>query len=173
MSIFVVDVEATGPCPGEYSMVELGAVKINKDLTFETFYGELLPLRGTYHKEGSLKAIGKTMEDFEEYPPSYKAIRDFAKWIDMVNTDGRPMFYSDNNGFDWQFVNYYFWLFLDRNPFGHSSTNIGSLWKGMGEYGSFKKLRKTKHDHNPVNDAKGKAEALIAMKEKGLRISFK
>ena len=35
----------------------------------------------------------------------------------------------------------------------------------------WKKLfRKTAHDHNPVNDAKGNAEALLSMKEMGLKI---
>jgi hypothetical protein len=35
----------------------------------------------------------------------------------------------------------------------------------------WKKLsRRTNHDHNPVNDAKGNAEALLVMKEMGLKI---
>jgi hypothetical protein len=34
-------------------------------------------------------------------------------------------------------------------------------------------LRRTKHSHNPVDDAKGNAEALLTMKEKfGLKIKF-
>lgn len=33
-----------------------------------------------------------------------------------------------------------------------------------------KLLRKTKHDHNPVNDAKGNAEALLTMKKMCLKI---
>ncbi len=49
----------------------------------------------------------------------------FARWIEQ-HGKRRPFFISDNNGFDWQFVNWYFWHFLGRNPFGHSSTNLGS-----------------------------------------------
>jgi len=30
----------------------------------------------------------------------------------------RLLFISDNDGFDWQFVNWYFWHFLGQNPFG-------------------------------------------------------
>jgi hypothetical protein len=37
----------------------------------------------------------------------------------------------------------------------------------------WKWLRKTKHDHHPVNDAKGNAEALLEMKKMGLKIDFK
>jgi hypothetical protein len=62
-----------------------------------------------------------------------------------------------NNGFDWQFVNWYFHAFLGKNPFGHSSTNLGSLYKGLVEdmSKSFKKLRRTRHSHHPVDDARG------------------
>jgi hypothetical protein len=39
---------------------------------------------------------------------------------------------------------------------------------------NFKHLRKTKHTHNPVDDARGNAEALIYLKnEMGLKISLK
>jgi hypothetical protein len=30
-------------------------------------------------------------------------------------------------------------------------------------FANFKHLRRTKHDHNPVNDAKGNAEALLTL----------
>ncbi len=36
---------------------------------------------------------------------------------------------------------------------------------------NFKHLRKTKHTHNPVDDARGNAEALLQMKEMGLKNS--
>ena len=37
---------------------------------------------------------------------------------------------------------------------------------------TFKHLRRTKHTHHPVDDAKGNAEALLAMRETGLKISW-
>jgi hypothetical protein len=37
---------------------------------------------------------------------------------------------------------------------------------------NFKHLRKTKHTHHPVDDARGNAEALLQMKAMGLKISF-
>jgi hypothetical protein len=66
--------------------------------------------------------------------------------------------------------------FLGRNPFGHSSTNLGSLYKGVVKdmFSNFKHLRKTKHTHNPVDDARGNAEALLQIKEQcGLKMSWK
>jgi hypothetical protein len=83
------------------------------------------------------------------------------------------MFISDNNGFDWQFINWYFHHFTGTNPFGFSSTNLGSLYKGLVRDTSrnFKHLRKTRHTHHPVDDARGNAEALLAMKhEMGLKM---
>ena len=90
----------------------------------------------------------------------------FRDWI-TTQCKGRCMFISDNNGFDWQFINWYFHHFLGNNPFGFSSTNLGSLYKGLSKdvFVNFKHLRKTKHTHHPVDDARGNAEALLVMKE--------
>jgi hypothetical protein len=71
------------------------------------------------------------------------------------------------------FICWYFHRFTGKNPFGFSSQNLGSLYKGIVKdtKRNFKHLRKTKHTHNPVDDAKGNAEALLAMKnEYGLNI---
>jgi hypothetical protein len=97
----------------------------------------------------------------------------FAGWIRETAKD-RAIFISDNNGFDWQFINWYFWHFTGGNSFGHSSTNLGSLYKGMVKdtFQNFKRLRKTKHTHHPVDDARGNAEALLAMRAMGLRIAL-
>src|SRR5688572_2647845 len=64
--------------------------------------------------------------------------------------------------------------FLGDNPFGFSSQNLGSLYKGLVKdtFKTFKHLRRTKHTHHPVDDAKGNAEALLAMREAGLKISW-
>jgi hypothetical protein len=98
-------------------------------------------------------------------------MKQFEDWL-MVVSPKRRIFCADNNGFDWGFINYYFHHFLGRNPFGFSSQNLGSLYKGMERdvFATFKHLRQTPHDHNPVNDAMGNAEALLLMKKMGLKI---
>jgi len=53
-------------------------------------------------------------------------MENFQKWL-AFNCKGRTMFVSDNNGFDWQFINWYFHHFTGKNPFGFSSTNLGSV----------------------------------------------
>jgi len=59
--------------------------------------------------------------------------------------------------------------FTGSNPSGHSSTNLGSLYKGLVRDTSrnFKHLRKTRHTHNPVDDARGNAGALLEMRGDG------
>ena len=65
------------------------------------------------------------------------------------------------------FIAWYFHHFLGDNPFGHSSTNLGSIYKGLEKdmFKNFKYLRKTAHTHNPVDDARGNAEALLTLKK--------
>ena len=38
---------------------------------------------------------------------------------------------------------------------------------------SFKHLRQTPHTHNPLDDARGNAEALLALKAQGLKLFLK
>lgn len=158
----MVDVEADGPCPGIYSMTELGAVVVEEG-TPRTFYGQLAPISNVYKPE-ALAVSKKTRDEVLNFPHALETMAAFDKWISSVVPAGeRPMFISDNNGFDWMFVCYYFHAFLDRNPFGHSSTNLGSLYKGLVKdtRKNFKHMRKTKHTHHPVDDAMGNVEAFL------------
>ena len=103
-----------------------------------------------------------------------KVMENFAEWI-AKNSKGKPTFISDNPAFDWQWINYYFHTYLGKNPFGFSARRIGDLYCGMkmdtGLNSEWKRLhRKITHDHNPVNDAKGNAEALLATKKMGLKL---
>lgn len=135
-NLIFVDCEGHGPAPtlNDSALFEFGAVAY--------------PSRQTFH------GIGATKETFEN----------FDKWIlSMIEKGFRPLFVSDNPAYDWQFINYYFHLFLGKNPFGHSARRIGDFYAGLvGNFtdgSSWKKLRVTVHDHNPVNDAMGNLEA--------------
>jgi DNA polymerase III alpha subunit (gram-positive type) len=166
MTYIMVDIESDGPIPGDYSMIEIGAIVVEKDLN-RTFFGQIRPISDKWI-EAALEVSGNTREATLSFAEPVAVMTDFKNWIRQVN---RPMFVSDNNGFDWQFVNYYFHHFLGENPFGFSSTNLGSLYKGMQKnvFENFKHLRRTKHTHNPLDDARGNAEAMLAMREMGLK----
>lgn len=172
MSYIMVDVESDGPIPGDYSMVCFGAVLVVGDLS-RTFYGQLKPVSEKWIPE-ALAVSGFTREQTMQFGEPKQVMAEFRLWL-KENSKGKPMFVSDNNGFDWQFINWYFHHFLGENPFGFSSANLGSLYKGLVKDGfqNFKHLRKTAHTHHPVDDAKGNAEALLHMKkEMGLKISL-
>jgi len=169
----MVDVESDGPIPGDYSMVCFGAVVVAPSLD-KTFYSKLKPISEKWIPE-ALSVSGFTREETLEFDDPNTVMEEYASWIN-ANSNGRPFFISDNSGFDWQFINWYFHHFVGHNPFGHSSSNLGSLYKGVmkNTFANFKHLRKTKHTHHPVDDARGNAEALLQMKEEyGLKISFK
>jgi DNA polymerase III epsilon subunit-like protein len=170
MSYIMVDIESDGPIPGDYSMICFGAVVVEKGLE-RTFYGQLKPISEKFIPE-ALAVSGFSREETLAFPEAESVMHSFTDWLATISKD-RLMFISDNNGFDWSFINWYFHHFLGKNPFGHSSTNLGSLYKGMAKdmFVTFKHLRRTEHTHHPVDDAKGNAEALLVMKEEmGLKI---
>jgi hypothetical protein len=170
----MVDVETDGPAPGLFSMIELGAVVVDYDLN-KTFYYKFRPLLEANYVQEALNVSGYSREQTMQFPEASEGIAKFDTWLSKVKNQDKLMFISDNNGFDWQFVNYYFYKYLGKNPFGHSSTNLGSLYKGLERsmFENFKHLRKTKHTHNPVDDAMGNAEALLYMRDKmNLRIKL-
>ena len=172
MSYIMVDIEADGPIPGDYSMISLGAVVVDDTLD-RTFFGELRPISDEWVPE-ALAVSELTREQTLAFDEPADVMRRFADWL-SDESRGRPRFISDNNGFDWMFVCWYFHHFLGKNPFGHSSANLGSLYKGLVKdcFQNFKHLRRTKHTHHPVDDAKGNAEALLHMKkELGLGIKL-
>lgn len=173
MSFIVVDVESDGPIIGEHSLVCFGAVIVDQKLD-KTFYGQIKPIGLKYDQE-ALAVSGFTRQQHEKFDDPVIVIKKFADWI-KVNSVDRPILISDNNGYDASWINYYFHKFYGKNPFGFSSRRIGDLYAGFvndaSHTSAWKKLRKTKHTHNPVDDAKGNAEALLKLKEMGLNIEF-
>ena len=172
MPYVMVDIESDGPIPGDFSMVCFGAVIVEPELN-RSFYGQLKPISETFLPD-ALAVSGFSREQCLDFDEPKSVMERFDVWL-KENCQGRMIFVSDNNGFDWQFINWYFHHFTGKNPFGFSSTNLGSLYKGLKQdtFVNFKHLRKTKHTHHPVDDAKGNAEALLQMKDMGLKISFK
>lgn len=171
MAYIMVDVESDGPIPGDYSMISFGAIKVDNALD-KTFYGRLKPISDRFVPE-ALAVSGHSREDTLTFDDPHKVMAGFKQWIGEVCTD-RPIFISDNNGFDWMFVCWYFHHFLGENPFGFSSQNLGSVYKGMEKdmFKTFKHLRRSAHTHHPVDDARGNAEALLTMKQ-GMGLKLK
>ncbi|HUH05807.1 MAG TPA: hypothetical protein VML75_27650 [Kofleriaceae bacterium] len=171
MPYVMVDIEADGPIPGDYSMVCVGAIIVEPSLA-RIFYGQLRPISDRFVPE-ALAVSGFSRDETMAFDDPREVMTRFAAWLG-AEASGRAIFIADNNGFDWSFVNWYFHHFLGKNPFGFSSQNLGSLYKGLVKdtRKSFKHLRKTRHTHHPVDDARGNAEALLAMRDLGLAIDL-
>ncbi len=123
-----VDIETSGPIPGEYSMLSLGASTIDDE---KTFYTEFKPLNNNAVPEAlevtgfSLEALGK-----DGVEPAV-AMANFASWLGTTVPAGfTPVFVGLNAPFDWSFVNYYFVRLCGANPLGHSALDIKALYMG-------------------------------------------
>jgi len=172
MTYIMMDIEADGPIPSDYSMISFAAVVVEPGLD-RTFFACLKPVSENWIPQ-ALQVSQFSREQTLQFDDPHSVMQRFADWLAALNSK-RLMFIADNNGFDWQFINWYFHHFLNTNPFGHSSTNLGSLYKGVvGDmFKTFKHLRKTAHTHNALDDAIGNAEALLTIKDQyQLKISW-
>lgn len=177
MSLYVLDVESDGPCPGKFSMVCFGLVKVS-DLS-KSFYGRTAPISGSFEK-AALAISGFSREQHLSFPDPITTMPECAEWVKETNDESTsPQIISDNIAFDWQWINYYFWTYHGSNPFGFSGRRIGDIYAGMKKDASnrtnseWKRLfRKTKHTHDPVDDAMGNAEAILKFIRMGLRITI-
>jgi hypothetical protein len=163
----MIDVETDGPIPGDYSMIEIGAVLVRPPLqAAPTFRGYLAPISPAGDPE-ALKVTGRTRDEILKFPSAGRTMLEFSDWVQSNNVGKHCQFISDNNGFDYMFVAWYLYHFVGTCVFRHTSTNLGSLYKGLikNTFKNFKHLRVTKHTHNPVDDAMGNAEALVHMRD--------
>ena len=167
----VVDVESDGPIQGVHSMVSFGAVIVEDGLS-RTFYGQTKPISKEYQPD-ALAISGFSREEHENFDDPKEVMEKFSDWL-KENVKGQPILISDNNGYDAAWINWYFHKYLGKNNFGWSSRRISDIYCGFKNdmYAKWKHLRETNHTHHALDDAIGNAEALLKMKEMGLKIKF-
>src|SRR3989338_5988712 len=121
------------------------------------------PIPGDY----SMTSLGAVIVDEKDAVNAKEAMQKFKGWI-LKNSLGTPVFISDNNGFDWMFVCWYFWHFLGENPFGYNSHNLNSLYKGLKKdlYSKLDFLRKRNLTHDALEDAKDNAKIFHELRKK-------
>ena len=153
----MVDIEANGPIPGDYSMTSLGAVIIDEKLD-KTFKTNIRPI------SKNLDLHRSQFVDSKDAITAKEAMQRFKDWI-IKNSSGTPIFISDNNGFDWMFVCWYFWHFLNENPFGYSSYNLNSIYKGINKdmKSNIDSIRKRNLTHDALEDAKDNAKIFLSL----------
>lgn len=123
-----VDIEASGPVPGEYSMLSIGACDAYKpELAFSCL---IQPVTMKADPE-ALAVTGLSLEKLAvEGLTPVEAMRQFDEWVKTTCGDRLPVFVGLNAGFDWSFVNYYFIKFHGSNPFGFSPLDIKAMYMG-------------------------------------------
>jgi ribonuclease T len=124
-----VDIETSGPIPGEFSMLSLGASVV--DDGHKTFLVQLKPLNDNAVPE-ALAVAGLSLEALKRdgIEPTV-AMSNFAKWLQESLPEGAKLvFVGLNAPFDWSFVNYYFVRFCGDNPFGHTALDIKAMYMG-------------------------------------------
>ncbi|QLC68168.1 3'-5' exoribonuclease domain-containing protein [Xanthomonas campestris] len=176
--IFVsVDIESSGPIPGEFSLLSIGAVFVDRPET--SFYLELKP-EDTRHDPEALAVTGFEIEELARngVEPG-AAMRKFGQWLSEFSAPSqRPIFVGLNAAFDWSFVNYYFHKYCGENPFGFTALDIkaffmgvvGSRWDQTKSSQMEKLLRpKLTGTHNALEDARYQAELFRKLQK--LRVS--
>lgn len=147
-----VDCEARGTSPVSGVMTEFGAVHYG---TRRTFHGILFEGKPDPDNP-AVPLVGRQVATARD------VAGDFTAWLGSA-VKGRPVLVSDNPAYDFMWIAALFDKAGMANPFGHSGRRISDFWAGVqgnwSDTQSWKKFRKTRHDHNPVNDAMGNVEA--------------
>jgi len=141
---FSVDVEASGPVPGLYNLVSIGAVPVtlasgSHRPGTDRFYIELKPIGGAFEKE-AMAVHGISRKHLEEEgTEASRAMRDLREFVEAKRSPGqaRAVFVGHNAAFDWSYISYYFTLFKIPNPFGYKALDIKSLAMGRLRIGWF------------------------------------
>lgn len=181
---YVVDTEQTGRNTRLHSMHWLGAVKLTERLDV-TFEGRMCPRDcTTYDPEALAHAGNVTWEKISRWQRPEVVIPQFVTWIlETLEPGTEPLLWIDNNGHDKKWLDVYMDWYGDDRLLTHTSRNINDRFRGFrngyevasGEdvppkFRSLAELATTPHDHTPVNDARNKAEALLALREIGFEI---
>jgi hypothetical protein len=158
----VLDVESDGPCPGLFNMISFGLVSLADPA--KAFLGEVAPVIDSPGIPAAREVSGVSFEAQKAFPEAGQIMQAARQWLEALTGGKRVVVWSDNPAFDWQFWNWYCHRFLGDNPAGFSARRIGDLDAGRRREplntNAWKKRRETVHSRNPVDDARGNAEAL-------------
>jgi len=129
--IFIsIDIEASGPYPGRYSLLSIGACLV--DDPAQDFYAELKPV-SLEAVESALRVSHFSLEALSETGLDPRAaMQSFAAWIHkLAPRPRRAIMVGFNAPYDWAFIDHYFGEYLGENPFGHTALDIKAFYMGL------------------------------------------
>jgi DNA polymerase III epsilon subunit-like protein len=169
-----VDIEASGPVPGLFSMLALGACVVGRP--DDSFYAELRPINDAF-VEAALRVSRLSMQRLlSEGREPAEAMKAFAAWVNERAHGCRPVFVAFNGGFDWSFVNWYFHRFVVDNPFGIGGIDIKAYYMGLvgSDWADTSSSRlpdrfvsSRQHTHNALDDARAQADTFSKLLSAG------
>jgi DNA polymerase III epsilon subunit-like protein len=179
---FCVDIETNGPCPGKNSLLSVGVVALDYNMTqLGTFYVTVEPLEGSPDP--------RTMDWWKDFPeawekatanqqPPKRAMEDLVSFVkDCMSRSElpgphQPVFVAQPAGFDFSFIYYYLHAYLGDCIFGHRALDMRSLACGLTglDYMEASKRNYPKgwkttlpHTHHALDDAMEQAEIFAKM----------
>ena len=133
---FSVDIECSGPVPGLYDMISLGAVVVYADRDGrlhlgESFYIELRP-EGPRVDPGAMKVNGLDIDALRRDGVVRRdAMLKLTDWTKAHTRPGtKPVFVGHNAPFDWSFVAWCYAAEDLPNPFGYKALDTKALATG-------------------------------------------
>jgi DNA polymerase III epsilon subunit-like protein len=184
-----LDVEASGPLPGFFDLLSVGAVAVRTGsgghpaIVDDPLYIELKPHHGTADPE-AMAVHGldpkRLSREGLELDAAAQAI---ATWVGRVAPESDPpVFVGYCANFDWAYINDLFHRTGLENPFGYKALDIRSLalgllglpWEELRQERILPLLELSPLDeaqaHNALADARHQAEMLIRLLERARNI---
>ena len=136
LSYICIDIEASGPVPGLFNLVSVGAVAVTKNsdgmwaVDDDEFYVELKPIFAGYDPEAE-RIHGLTAAHLEEngtHPTA--AMQNLETWTKNKVGKRRALFVGHNAPFDWMYIAYYFAHAKMVNPYGYNALDTKALAMG-------------------------------------------
>lgn len=142
-----------------------------------------------YHPESMKHNGGVSWEVLKTWPEPSPIITQFTDWVIATLEPGTtPLFLSDNTGHDKKWLDIYVDQYgpvhtKNETWLGHSSQSLKDRFQGFKqgykaasgkevpeEFRSLERMAITKHNHTPLDDARGRAEALLKLREIGFPV---
>lgn len=180
------DVEANGPIPGEFSMLNLGACsfKITNSNPLEpisTFSINIKPLPNAKEDPDTMKFWAKYPDIWNEINKNQtdplEAMNKFREWIDKQ--PGKPAFVGYPGGWDFMYIYWYLIKFGGHSPFSFRTLGIGTMAFTMLKTPFRWTVKKVmpkhwfedspKHDHTGLTDSIGQGIQFMKMLMENLR----
>ncbi|MCD5972016.1 3'-5' exonuclease [Pseudomonas quasicaspiana] len=166
-----VDVETSGPIPGEFSLLSIGACLVAEPAT--SIYLELRP-DSPRHDPEALAVSGLSLDKLaREGLAPREAMQKLDQWLKSICPKGQKVIFVGLNApFDWSFINYYFHKYLEANPFGFTAIDMKAYFMGAFDC-SWKETKSSQMtatlkplsapSHNALDDARSQAELFTLM----------